>query len=68
MILMTGATPQASLKRETLLKNKLHDEYHGHIDLKREQVKLCPSMKSTRKGKTKGNQLAGEIWEVSYCE
>jgi len=67
MVMVSAATPYVSKKREAFLLDYINDLYHGNIALKREPVKLCSSLKSTRQGKTKGKPLTGEIWQVSYC-
>lgn len=66
MVLMTAATLSTSNQREERIKNFVDETYHGRIALKREIVKFCPSMKSTRPSKKRNRQLTGEVWEVRY--
>jgi len=67
MVLVTAATPYVSELREVYLREYVNHVYRGNISLKREQIKLSPSLKSTRKGKTEHKPLSGEVWEVSCC-
>lgn len=66
MVLLSAATSYVSELREVYLREYVSEVYGGDISLKRETIKLSPSLKSTRKGKTNKKPLSGEVWQVSY--